>query len=54
MSLDMFIFGLLALILVAVIIYATTGRRSGERQSSSYDRSEKFGQVRDNGRNNFG
>lgn len=54
MSLDMFIFGLLALILVVVIIYATTGRRGGQRQSSTFDRSEKYGQVRDNGRNNFG
>ena len=50
----MFIFGLLALILVAVIIYATTGRRGGQQQQSTYERSEKFGQVRDNGRNNFG
>ncbi len=53
MSLDMLIFGLLALILVAVVIFATTGKRSGQQQSSDFDPAEKFAQIRDKGRNNF-
>ncbi|MCR8825496.1 hypothetical protein [Pseudosulfitobacter koreensis] len=53
MSLDMLIFGLLALILVAVVIFATTGRRSGQQHSSEFDPTEKFAQLRDKGRSNF-
>jgi uncharacterized membrane protein len=54
MSFDMFIFGLLALISVVVIIFATSNKRNGQRQSSNFDPSEKYGQIRDDGRNNFG
>ena len=46
-------FGLLALGLVAAIIYATTGKRSGQRDSTNFDMSKNFGRVREKGRNNF-
>lgn len=53
MSLDMLIFGLLALVLIAVVIFATTGRRSGQQQSSEFDPAERFAQLRDKGRSNL-
>lgn len=53
MSIDMLVFGLLALGLVAAIIYATTGKRSGQRESSNFDMSKEFGRMRDRGSNNF-
>ncbi|MGS4984248.1 hypothetical protein SAMN05444149_104186 [Pseudosulfitobacter pseudonitzschiae] len=53
MSIDMLVFGLLALGLVAAIIYATTGKRSGHQESSNFDMSKEFGRMRDKGSNNF-
>jgi hypothetical protein len=54
MSLDMLVFGLLALILVAAIIFAATGKRNTQEHTSDYKPSQKYGQMRDDGRNNFG
>lgn len=54
MSVDMLFFGLLALTLVAVLIYVTTRKRNSQERSSDYNPSQKYGQMRDDGRNNFG